>query len=62
MATFLVDRPYIDSCLNLFATATSQQWPFSSVPKGVVWRGSTNNSVYLYRIKKYSRVDQMRLC
>ena len=33
MATFLADSPCIDSCLNLSTTATSLQWPFSSVPK-----------------------------
>ena len=33
MATLLADSPCIDSCLNLTTTATSLQWPFSSVPK-----------------------------
>ena len=35
-ATFLADRPYIDSCFNLSTTATSLQWKLSSVPKVAV--------------------------
>ena len=35
-ATFLADRPCIDSCFNLSTTATSLQWKLSSVPKVAV--------------------------
>ena len=35
-ATFLADRPYIDSCFNLSTTATSLQWKLSSVLKVAV--------------------------
>ena len=33
---FGADSPYIHSCFNLFTTAISLQWPFSSVPKVAV--------------------------
>ena len=33
---FSADSPYIHSCFNLSTTATSLQWPFSSVPKVAV--------------------------
>jgi len=44
MAIFLACSPYIHSCFNLSTTATSQQWPLSSVPKVAVvemFKGST---------------------
>ena len=40
-ATFLADKPYIDSCLNLLTTVTSLQRPLSSDLRWPLFRGST---------------------
>ena len=47
MATFLMDSPYIDSCLNLSTTATSLQRPLSSIPKVALVEMFNCSAMYL---------------
>ena len=52
-AIFLANIPYIHHCFNLSTTATSQQWPLSSVPKVAVVVERFNCSVLTGSISMY---------